>query len=57
MGKITEIVEKIRKAEGLSIQEVFEKYPHLVEPHMEELWQEYKGEPLVESTKRNLLLD
>jgi len=57
MGKVTEIIEKIKKTEVLSTQEVFKKYPHLVDPHKEELWQEYTEGTLTESTKKSLLLD
>ena len=57
MGKITEMIEKIKKDEGLTTQEVFQKYPHLTELQKEELWNEYQSKNLNESKNKDLLLD
>ena len=57
MGKITQIIEKIKLEEGLTTQEVFVKYPHLIEPQKQELWQEFSNNNLNESKKKDLLLD
>lgn len=57
MGKVTEMIEKIKLEEKLSTQEVFQKYPHLAELQKNEIWEEYEGKTLQESKKKNLLLD
>ena len=57
MGKITKIIEKIMEEEKLTLQQAFEKYPHLIEPQKEELWQEFSKDKLHESKKKDLLLD
>ena len=57
MGKITELVEKIKLEENLTTQQVFEKYPHLVPLQKEEMWEEYQSKNLNESKKKDLLLD
>ena len=56
MGKVTEMIEKIKTEEGLTTQQVFQKYPHLAELQKEELWKDYESKNLNES-KKNLLLD
>ncbi len=57
MGRITDTIENLKKSENLSSLEVYEKYPHLVELHKQELWDEHQGKTLVESKKKDLLLD
>lgn len=57
MGKITDLIEKIKLEEGLTAQEVFRKYPHLVDLQKEEVWMEYENKNLNESKKKDLLLD
>ena len=57
MGKVTDLIEKIKLEEGLTTQQVFEKYPHLIELQKEELWKEYEDKTLNESKKKDLLLD
>ena len=57
MGKITELVEKIKLEENLTTQQVFEKYPHLAPLQKEEMWEEYQSKNLNESKKKDLLLD
>lgn len=57
MGRVTDLIEKIKLEEGLSTEEVFRKHPHLVELQKEELWNEYQSKSLTESQKKDLLLD
>jgi uncharacterized protein (DUF433 family) len=57
MGKVAELIEKIKLEEGLTIQQVFEKYPHLVPLQKDEMWEEYQNKNLTESKKKDLLLD
>lgn len=57
MGKIIDMVEKIKLEENLTTQQVFEKYPHLVPLQKEEMWEEYQNKNLNESKKKDLLLD
>ena len=57
MGKVTEMSEKIKTEEGLTTQQVFQKYPHLAELQKEELWKDYESKNLNESKKKDLLLD
>ena len=42
MGKVTDKVREIMLKENLSIQEVFEKYPHLADLQKEEMFEEYE---------------
>jgi uncharacterized protein (DUF433 family) len=57
MGKVNDLIEKIKLDESLTTQQVFEKYPHLVPLQKEEMWQEYQDKTLNESKKKDLLLD
>ena len=57
MAKVSEMIEKIKREEKLTTQEVFSKYPHLVDLQKEELWKEYESKNLNESKKKDLLLD
>ena len=57
MGKVTEMIEKIKLEENLTTQEVFKKYPNLADLQKEELWKEYESKNLNESKKKDLLLD
>lgn len=57
MGKVTELIESLKQLEGISVQEIYKKYPHLVEMQKQELWEEYEGKSLTESKKKDLLLD
>jgi uncharacterized protein (DUF433 family) len=57
MGKVAELIEKIKLEEGLTVQQVFEKYPHLVPLQKDEMWEEYQSKNLTESKKKDLLLD
>lgn len=57
MGKISELIEKIKLEENLTLTQVFEKYPHLADMQKEEMWEEYKEKKLTESKKKELLLD
>lgn len=57
MTKVTEMIERIKREENISTQEVFQKYPHLAELQKEELWREYETKNLNESKKKDLLLD
>lgn len=57
MGKVTELVDTLKKTESLSTEEVFKKYPHLVEMQKNELWEEFNNKSLTESKKKDLLLD
>ena len=57
MGKVTEMIEKIKLEEDLTTQEVFKKYPHLADLQKDELWKEYESKNLNESKKKDLLLD
>ena len=57
MGKVTEMIEKIKLEENLTTQQVFQKYPHLADLQKEELWKEYENKNLNESKKKDLLLD
>jgi uncharacterized protein (DUF433 family) len=57
MGKVNDLIEKIKLDENLTTQQVFEKYPHLVPLQKEEMWQEYQDKTLNESKKKDLLLD
>lgn len=42
MGKVTDKIRDIMLKENLSIQEVFEKYPHLADLQKEEMFEEYE---------------
>lgn len=42
MGKVTEKIREIMLKENLSIQEIFEKYPHLADLQKEEMFEEYE---------------
>jgi uncharacterized protein (DUF433 family) len=57
MGKVTDLIEKIKLEEGLTTQQVFDKYPHLVPLQKDEMWEEYQSKNLNESKKKDLLLD
>lgn len=57
MGKITDMIEKIKSAENLTTAEVFKRYPHLTEMQKQELWEEFQDRNLSESKKKDLLLD
>jgi hypothetical protein len=57
MAKVSEMIEKIKESESLTIQQVFTKYPHLVTLQKEEMWEEYTAKNLTESKKKDLLLD
>jgi uncharacterized protein (DUF433 family) len=57
MGKVNDLIEKIKLDESLTTQQVFEKYPHLVPLQKEEMWQEYQDKTLNKSKKKDLLLD
>lgn len=57
MGKVTELIEKIKLEEGLTTDEVFKKHPHLVELQKQELWEEFQKKNLTESKQKDLLLD
>jgi hypothetical protein len=57
MAKVSEMIEKIKREEKLTTQEVFSKYPHLVDLQKEELWKDYETKNLNESKKKDLLLD
>jgi uncharacterized protein (DUF433 family) len=57
MGKVTDLIEKIKLEEGLTTQQVFDKYPHLVPLQKDEMWEEYQNKNLNESKKKDLLLD
>ena len=57
MGKVTDLIEKIKLEENLSTEEVFKKHPHLIEMQKQELWDDYQNKNLNESKKKDLLLD
>ena len=57
MGKVAELIDTLKKTESLSMEEIFRRYPHLVELQKEELWEEFNNKSLTESIKKNLLLD
>jgi len=57
MGKVTELVDALKKNESLTTEEVFRRYPHLVEMQKTELWEEFNNKSLTESKKKDLLLD
>ena len=57
MAKVSEMIEKIKREEKLTTQEVFSKYPHLADLQKEELWKDYETKNLNESKKKDLLLD
>ena len=42
MGKVTDKIRLIMLQENLSLQEVFEKYPHLADLQKEEMFEEYE---------------
>ena len=52
MGKVTELVDTLKKTESLSTEEVFKKYPHLIEMQKNELWEEF-NKPLTESKQKD----
>lgn len=43
MGNVTQKIEQIMRDEQLSLRECMEKYPHLKELQMNELYDEYQG--------------
>lgn len=57
MGKVTELVDALKKIESITTEEVFRRYPHLVEMQKAELWEEFNNKSLTESKKKDLLLD
>jgi uncharacterized protein (DUF433 family) len=42
MGKVTDKIRLIMLQENLSLQEVFERYPHLADLQKEEMFEEYE---------------
>lgn len=42
MGKVTQKIQQIMQDEKLSLTEVYEKYPHLVDLQKEEMFEEYE---------------
>jgi len=42
MGKVTDKIRLIMLEEGLSLQEVFIKYPHLADLQKDEMFEEYE---------------
>ena len=42
MGKVTDKIRLIMLQENLSLQEVFDKYPHLADLQKEEMFEEYE---------------
>lgn len=54
MGKVTDKIRLIMLQENLSLQEVFDKYPHLADLQKEEMFEEY--EQLKETKNKKELL-
>jgi len=55
MGKVTDKIRQIMLEEGLSIQDVFVKYPHLADLQKEEMFEEYKQLQESKPAKKELL--
>lgn len=55
MGKVTDKIRQIMLEEGLSIQEVFVKYPHLADLQKEEMFEEYEQLQESKPAKKELL--
>tara|TARA_R110002020_G_scaffold83517_1_gene207669 strand:+ start:601 stop:768 length:168 start_codon:yes stop_codon:yes gene_type:complete len=55
MGKVNDEIKKIQVEEGLTLVEVFEKYPHLAHLQYQELIEEERS--VKRKEKKNLLLD
>jgi len=54
MGKVTDKIRTIMLEENLSLQEVFEKYPHLADLQKEEMFEEYEQLKETKTTKQVL---
>jgi uncharacterized protein (DUF433 family) len=55
MGKVTDKIRQVMLEEGLSIQEVFVKYPHLADLQKEEMFEEYEQLQESKPAKKELL--
>lgn len=55
MGKVTDKVRQIMVEEGLTIQDVFLKYPHLADLQKEEMFEEYENLQESKPAKKELL--
>ena len=55
MGKVTDKIRQIMLEEGLSLQDVFVKYPHLADLQKEEMFEEYEQLHESKPVKKELL--
>ena len=56
MGQVTRQINDIRLDEKKSVKKIFAQYPHLVEPHKEEMWKDWENCYLLEDDPREYVL-